>query len=92
MFLFYLTHCICVFLCVHLQLITLASDNVSIGYSGAEIVALCRDAALHAIGEMDDGIIDKPQIHMRHLLQSINNMKPRTTQKMLAFYSGGWKQ
>ena len=82
------------YMCVsfHLQLTTLASDNVSSGYSGAEIVALCRDAALHAIGEMDDGIIDKPQIHMRHLLQSINNMKPRTTQEMLDFYSGGWKR
>lgn len=83
---------ILVHLCVHLQLTALASDSVSSGYSGAEIVALCRDAALHAIGEMDDGVIDKPQIHMRHLLQSINNMKPRTTQEMLDFYSGGWKR
>ena len=77
---------------IHLQLTTLASDNVSSGYSGAEIVALCRDAALHAIGEMDGGIIDKPQIHMRHLLQSINNMKPRTTKEQLDFYAGGWKR
>lgn len=64
----------------------LASDELSKGYSGAEIIALCRDAALHAIGEMDDGNIDRPQICMRHLLQSINDMKPRTTKEMLKFY------
>jgi len=64
----------------------LACDNVSKGYSGAEIIALCRDAALHAIGEMDDGHIDRPQIHMKHLLRSISEMKPRTTKDMLQFY------
>ncbi|KAL9191332.1 hypothetical protein ACHAXT_001038 [Thalassiosira profunda] len=64
----------------------LASDEVSNGYSGAEIIALCKDAALHAIGEMDDGGIDQPQIHMRHLLRSIDDMKPRTTKEMLHFY------
>ncbi|KAL7542176.1 hypothetical protein ACHAXR_011597 [Thalassiosira sp. AJA248-18] len=63
-----------------------ASDDISKGYSGAEIVALCRDAALHAIGEMDDGYLDRPQIHMRHLLQSIKDTKPRTTKEMLSFY------
>lgn len=69
------------------QISALASDNVSNGYSGAEIVAICRDAALHAIGEMDDGVIKKPQIHMNHLLRSINDMKPRTTKEMLQFYA-----
>ena len=69
------------------QISALSSDNVSKGYSGAEIVALCRDAALHAIGDMDDGLIDRPQIHMSHLLRSINDMKPRTTKEMLKFYS-----
>ena len=64
----------------------LAMDDVSKGYSGAEIVALCRDAALHAIGEMDDGIIERPQIHMKHMLRSIADMKPRTTKDMLEFY------
>jgi SpoVK/Ycf46/Vps4 family AAA+-type ATPase len=64
----------------------LANDNVSKGYSGAEIIALCQDAALHAISEVDDGIIARPQIHMNHLLMSINEMKPRTTPAMLRFY------
>jgi len=64
----------------------LACDDISNGYSGAEIIALCRDAALHAITEMDDGYIDRPQIHMEHLIRSINDMKPRTTKEMLDFY------
>ncbi|KAL3781457.1 hypothetical protein ACHAW5_009648 [Stephanodiscus triporus] len=68
------------------KITALASDDLSKGYSGAEIIALCRDAALHAIGEMDDGIIDRPQIHMKHLLMSINDMRPRTTTEMLRFY------
>jgi len=78
---------------------TLACDKVSKGYTGAEIIALCRDAALHAIGEMDeereeDGVIiddnihigGVPQICMRHLLRSIEDMRPRTTKEMLTFY------
>ena len=68
------------------KITALARDDVSKGYSGAEIIALCRDAALYAIGEMDEGIIDRPQIHMNHLLMSINDMKPRTTPEMLLFY------
>lgn len=68
------------------KLSLLAGDDVSKGYSGAEIIAICRDAALHAIGEMTDGSPDTPQICMRHLLQSIKDMKPRTTQDMLNFY------
>jgi len=70
----------------NVDLDVLASDDISKGYTGAEIIALCRDAALHAIGEMDDGIISKPQIHMKHLLMSIKDMKPRTTPEMLRFY------
>ena len=81
------------------QVSTLACDKVSKGYTGAEIIALCRDAALHAIGEMDeereeDGVIiddnihigGVPQICMRHLLRSIEDMRPRTTKEMLTFY------
>ncbi|EJK59909.1 hypothetical protein THAOC_19814 [Thalassiosira oceanica] len=60
--------------------------SASKGYTGAEIVALCRDAALRAIGEMDEGDTDRPQIQMRHLLRSIADTKPRTTEKMLQFY------
>jgi len=62
----------------------LATDGISHGYSGAEIVAICRDAALLAIGEMD---MEQPQIRMYHLLEAIKNLKPRTTPEMLQLYS-----
>jgi transitional endoplasmic reticulum ATPase/AAA family ATPase len=71
---------------MYAKLSVLASDDISKGYSGAEIVAICRDAALHAIGEMVDGSTDTPRIRIRHLLQSIKDMKPRTTVEMLDFY------
>lgn len=65
----------------------LASDGISHGYTGAEIVAICRDAALLAIGEMDDGNMEQPQIRMYHLLEAIKNLKPRTTPEMLQLYA-----
>ena len=64
----------------------IASDDISHGYTGAEIVAICRDAALLAIGEMDDGNVEQPQIRICHLLEAIKNLKPRTTSEMLRFY------
>ena len=68
------------------QVNVLARDNISEGYSGAEIIAICRDAALHAIGEIDDGHLDMPRICMQHLFRSISDMKPRTTPEMLRLY------
>ena len=65
---------------------TLASNSISHGYTGAEIIAICRDAALLAIGEIDDGKMELPQIKMHHLLESMKNLKPRTTSEMLNFY------
>ena len=73
-------------LCFDPKILALASDDVSKGYSGAEIIALCRDAALHAIGEMDEGISQRPQIHMKHLLRSVSEMTPHTSKSMLQFY------
>ncbi len=73
-------------LCFAPKILALASDDVSKGYSGAEIIALCRDAALHAIGEMDEGISQRPQIHMKHLLRSVKEMTPHTSKSMLQFY------
>mmetsp|Transcript_19018 Transcript_19018/g.29734 ORF Transcript_19018/g.29734 Transcript_19018/m.29734 type:complete len:1037 (+) Transcript_19018:63-3173(+) len=64
----------------------IASDDISHGYTGAEIVSICRDAALLAIGEMDDGYLEQPQIRICHLLEAIKNLKPRTTSEMLHFY------
>lgn len=65
---------------------TLAGNSISHGYSGAEIIAICRDAALLAVGEIDDGKMELPQIKMHHLLESMKNLKPRTTSEMLNFY------
>ena len=70
----------------HVDVSTLASNSISHGYTGAEIIAICRDAALLAIGEIDDGKMELPQIKMHHLLESMKNLKPRTTSEMLNFY------
>jgi transitional endoplasmic reticulum ATPase/AAA family ATPase len=70
----------------NVDLSTLASNSISHGYTGAEIIAICRDAALLAIGEIDDGKMELPQIKMHHLLESMKNLKPRTTSEMLNFY------
>ena len=65
----------------------LASDAVSRGYSGAEVVAICRDAALLALEECDDPMAeDTPSITMRHLLQALEGMQRQITPRMLDFY------
>jgi SpoVK/Ycf46/Vps4 family AAA+-type ATPase len=68
----------------------LASDEISHGFSGAEMVAICRDAALLALEESDalastDSIL--PKIAMRHLLQATKDMQRQITPEMLEFYN-----
>jgi AAA family ATPase len=53
------------------------------GYSGAEIVAVCREASLSALDEN----IQSMFIFMRHFLQAIRKITPRITQEMLQFYA-----
>lgn len=67
----------------------MASDEVSGGFSGAEVVAICRDAALLAIEEDDDemGTGDDLQIEMKHLTKAIGNAPRQVTKAMLDFYS-----
>lgn len=66
----------------------LSSVEVSGGFSGAEIVALCRDAALLALEESDDLMSEnRPLIQMSHLLAAANEMKRQITPEMLEFYS-----
>ena len=66
----------------------LASDNVSAGFSGAEVVAICRDAALLALEECNDPLAQiAPKIEMRHLLQAIGSMQRQITPEMLDFYA-----
>jgi SpoVK/Ycf46/Vps4 family AAA+-type ATPase len=70
---------------------TLAEDNVTGGFSGAEMVALCRDAALLALEEVDDvvgstDVSNAPMIEMRHLYKAIESMPRQITPSMIEFY------
>jgi len=65
----------------------LARDDISHGFSGAEIVAICRDAALLALEETDDLMAEsEPRVEMRHLLKAVDAMKKQITPEMLEFY------
>ena len=59
------------------------------GYSGAEVVAICREAALAALEED----YDVTAVMWRHFERALTRVKPQTTQKMIDFYSsfGGGK-
>jgi transitional endoplasmic reticulum ATPase len=62
-------------------------SSASEGFSGAELVAICRDAALLALEEYDDPMSEvTPQISMRHLLLAIGEMQRQITPHMLNFY------
>ena len=57
------------------------------GYSGAEIVSICREAALFAIEEVDTlENEEEPFIKMSHILRSIQSTKKQITPSMLSFY------
>ena len=73
----------------------LAADEVSEGYSGAEITGICREAALLALEE-SIGAIDTeefesynahPKIKMKHLLQVVRTTERQITREMLDFYA-----
>ena len=66
----------------------LASDEASGGFSGAEIIGICRDAALLAIEEFDEKMDaeDNLRIHMRHLRSAIDSTPRQVTSEMLEFY------
>lgn len=53
------------------------------GYSGAEIAAVCREAAVAALEED----IDAPTVHLRHFDVAMKRVTPRTTREMLDFYA-----
>ena len=76
---------------------SLASDACSAGFSGAEMVAICRDAALLALEEVYDGNLTQaandecavdamPTIEMRHLLLAMQQMQRQITPEMVEFY------
>ena len=70
------------------QISSLAAENVTGGFSGAELVAICREAALFAIEEDEETTqTGKPIICMRHMMKSINGMKRQITPEIIDFYA-----
>ena len=78
------------------DLLWLAKDEVSGGYSGAEIVGICREAALLALEESLGSNTRSPfplsgtagpSIKMYDLLRAIRVTKRQITQEMLEFYA-----
>jgi SpoVK/Ycf46/Vps4 family AAA+-type ATPase len=67
-----------------LQTSTLA--DLTEGFSGAEIVSICRESALLAIEESDQNPDIAPMIGMRHVQKSISGTKKQITPSMLEFY------
>lgn len=53
------------------------------GYSGAEIEAVCKEAALKALEDS----FDVQQIEMKYFKKSLNVVKPRTSPELLQLYS-----
>jgi len=68
----------------------IADKTLTGGYSGAEIVAICRNAALYAIEESDNILHknnkEEPVIKMAHILRSIGMVNRQITPDMIRFY------
>ena len=65
----------------------LAANELSEGLSGAEIVAVCRNAALLALeayGEANDN--GDPMISMSHIVDSLSSVERQITADMIEFY------
>jgi transitional endoplasmic reticulum ATPase len=76
------------------QISHLAKEEISGGYSGAELIAVCKDAAWLALEEDDENTArnELPSLRMRHLLKAISTMKPQITPDMLEFYANFRRQ
>ena len=51
-------------------------------YSGAEVVAVCREASMFALTES----IDIEFVTMRHFQKALDKVKPRISDEMITFY------
>ncbi|KAJ3178078.1 spermatogenesis associated protein 5 [Geranomyces variabilis] len=52
------------------------------GYSGAECVAVCQDAAMAAMEED----VEAEKVHLRHFHKAVRSVTPRITDEMIRFY------
>ncbi len=52
------------------------------GYVGADIEAVCREAVMLALRED----INAEKVHMRHFLEALKKVKPSVSESMLSFY------
>ena len=52
------------------------------GYSGAEIAALCSEAAFVAL----ESNIDIEEVEMGHFIKAFDRVKPQTSKDMIEFY------
>jgi AAA family ATPase len=67
----------------------LSNDEVSGGFSGAELIAACKDAAWRALEEDDEASnpsSQMPKIRMEHMLKAINGMQRQITPEMIEYY------
>ncbi|KAI6653261.1 Spermatogenesis-associated protein 5-like isoform X2 [Oopsacas minuta] len=58
--------------------------ELSAGFSGAEIVNVCEEAAMICLQEN----IESKQIEQQHLEKAVKNLKPQITKEMKEFYEG----
>ncbi|HDM60180.1 MAG TPA: AAA family ATPase, partial [Archaeoglobus veneficus] len=52
------------------------------GYVGADIEAVCREAVMLALREN----LESEKVEMRHFLEALKKIKPSITESMLSFY------
>ena len=53
------------------------------GYSGAEIAAVCNEAALATLEEN----VEATEVNQKHFDQALSNLKPRISQELFKIYA-----
>ncbi|KAJ3164659.1 hypothetical protein HDU88_005087 [Geranomyces variabilis] len=57
-------------------------SHLTDGYSGAECVAVCQDAAMAAMEEN----VEAEKVYLRHFHKAVRSVTPRITNEMIRFY------
>lgn len=73
---------------LQLQVLELSREEITGGFSGAELIAICREAALFALEDCGGSA----RIGKKHLLRSIESTKRQITPEMLDFYASYQKE